>query len=148
MCAALLSITAAVRLPTAPASDWMIIRMLHCCFSCVACCVCSCWKAAFPEKARFDVPLLISMLHRALETAERNGAFVTALQATFVLPPCHVARPKLRDAVVQALKASDEPDNKGVLITGFRGMGKTTLAQAVLTEFSSNPGADNMALIS
>jgi len=116
--------------------------MLQGCFSCTASCVCNCWAAAFPPKPTLEVPALIRMVHHALETAEVNGAFVAALQASFIFPAWHVARHNLVDQVVQALTS---PEVKGVLITGFRGMGKTPLAQAVLTAFSKQPGADTFA---
>lgn len=82
---------------------------------------------------------LIKPVEEALHAAELHGAFVPALQATFEMSPFYVERTSLLDVVVQTLKEqADNPGTKGVLITGLRGMGKTTLAQAALMYFSKD----------
>lgn len=92
--------------------------------------------AAFPPKQRHQLEGLQKRLENAFKLAEQHGAFTYAQQLPWGLLRLYIRHPGLWQEVRDKLhKVAADPSLQGVLITGARGMGKSTLARDVALSF-------------
>ena len=97
--------------------------------------------AALPPRYQQQLPQLRAKLQDAMEAAEKNGAFTYVQQLQRGLPRLYIRHEELYQEVSHKLhqeaaaacapSMASEPGVRGVLITGSRGTGKSTLARDV-----------------
>jgi len=111
-------------------------KLLLCCSGSSKTVLAAAKDAAFPPKQRHQLEGLKGRLKDAFNTAEKHGAFTYAQQLPWGLPRLYIRHPGLWQEVTDKLhKVAADPSLQGVLITGARGMGKSTLARDVALSF-------------
>lgn len=115
-------------------------RLKSCWAWCIKWCAAS-RNAALPPRCQQQLQQLSTRLDKAVEAAEKNGAFTYVQQLRRGLPLLYIPHEELCQEVTDKLRreaaavcAPGMPAAsgvRGVLITGSRGMGKSTLARDV-----------------
>lgn len=104
--------------------------------------------AALPPEWVSRLPKIRQELEAYVDEAEAAGAFLFTITFKETQHDLYIRPQGLFDLIMKKLTpVAGNFHERGVLLWGFKGMGKTSLAQDVACEFAFNPGEQFVALV-